>query len=950
MKKFKLSSAALSVAMCMHGGAALASDLPIWDGTTHYDAGAGGSITGYPFVVDFGGVEMTAAWYVDGAPDLGPEYPNIQELYAQNPDDSLVRQFIFWCPGATAPGSPDFVEGFPDYTSPWSRSGGASTTSASCEESYLALHGGDDGGEPEEETSTLVMDAKSIETHEINGFDPTGGSIVDDEKQNYLSKTSSRVMKHLSNEYERTTDQKVSAYITDWSQYDARISNPNVDSNGDGKVDLSESGRGFDLQRMIDNPTMFDVLIFSFMGICGDTGTNAATISSHCTGAFNGGEDSENGEVILVDHWGDMASQVNTGTPGNFDISPTNWKSFIGNDTAVGGALGGMFAVQDAARARGHELELALSIGGWSMSGYFSEVAKTPELRANFVNSVVEFAAAWNDGEQKRFHRIDIDWEYPGFGPEGSSCSTCSEDGENYVTLLQQLREVLDSNPHTQGMKITVATVGVPEKMAEMEPVFASNIVDDYFVMTYDFWGTGWADNLDHHSNLYRGENSADEAIQYIAGLGVPKSKIHVGYAGYGRSGAGVTDFANKQYDKTAKAVGTFENGAPEMADLVFNWLDLGDNPETSPSGKNDFSLITDFSAQAQLLYNETTNNIISLDTPTTVKAKAKYAKEQGLGGIFSWAGDQENGMLANAAHEGLGHTAKGDLVWDMAQSYGCGQGIVEWGNPEAYQELTEAESDAVCKGVFEKDYSGYKRIHSSDTNTMSNLLGDNKPAVGQTITMKVKQAGETLFVAAGSIRDNSHNEGVYDYTRILAQGYGGTVLPLYKVNGDDHYARFIYGHRNSSGFINPKSVPASNYKNGLYCAYDCEDITVEYGKIPEVYNVEKQVSGPSVEPGTTMRLVATLGEEEVYRSEFVTNDYHNLSYRWPDMLCSQGIQKDFAEEQAQIAAGEQVDGLVLACGEMSGINKVETINGTNYRNYVWSNNPHVTVTIEAVK
>ncbi|MDN3684683.1 glycosyl hydrolase family 18 protein [Vibrio sinaloensis] len=78
-----------------------------------------------------------------------------------------------------------------------------------------------------------------------------------------------------------------------------------------------------------------------------------------------------------------------------------NWKSFVGNDAAVGGAIGGMFAVQDAARAQGHELELALSIGGWSMSGYFSEVAKTPELRANFVNSVVEFAAAWNDGEQK---------------------------------------------------------------------------------------------------------------------------------------------------------------------------------------------------------------------------------------------------------------------------------------------------------------------------------------------------------------------------------------------------------------------------------------------------------------------------------------------------------------------------------------------------------------------
>ncbi|MDN3684682.1 hypothetical protein QW180_18245 [Vibrio sinaloensis] len=59
------------------------------------------------------------------------------------------------------------------------------------------------------------------------------------------------------------------------------------------------------------------------MGICGDTGTNAATIESHCTGGpLTVGKNSENGEVILVDHWGDMASQVNTGTPGNFEILP----------------------------------------------------------------------------------------------------------------------------------------------------------------------------------------------------------------------------------------------------------------------------------------------------------------------------------------------------------------------------------------------------------------------------------------------------------------------------------------------------------------------------------------------------------------------------------------------------------------------------------------------------
>ncbi|MCZ8488028.1 hypothetical protein O9992_12970 [Vibrio lentus] len=40
----------------------------------------------------------------------------------------------------------------PDYTSPWARTGGAATSSASCEESYLALHGDNgDAGEPEDE-------------------------------------------------------------------------------------------------------------------------------------------------------------------------------------------------------------------------------------------------------------------------------------------------------------------------------------------------------------------------------------------------------------------------------------------------------------------------------------------------------------------------------------------------------------------------------------------------------------------------------------------------------------------------------------------------------------------------------------------------------------------------------------------------------------------------------
>ncbi|CDG89866.1 hypothetical protein XBFFL1_110054 [Xenorhabdus bovienii str. feltiae Florida] len=37
------------------------------------------------------------------------------------------------------------------------------------------------------------------------------------------------------------------------------------------------------------------------------------------------------------------------------------------------------------------------------------------------------------------------------------------------------------------------------------------------------------------------------------------------------------------------------------------------------------------------------------------MKAKAKYALEKNLGGVFTWTADQDRGPLVNAAREGLG-------------------------------------------------------------------------------------------------------------------------------------------------------------------------------------------------------------------------------------------------------------------------------------------------------
>ncbi|MDO7205542.1 glycosyl hydrolase family 18 protein [Paraclostridium bifermentans] len=48
-----------------------------------------------------------------------------------------------------------------------------------------------------------------------------------------------------------------------------------------------------------------------------------------------------------------------------------------------------------------------MSLGGWSKSGDFSEVAANPDKRANLVKNVLKFI------EYTNMDFVDIDWEYP---------------------------------------------------------------------------------------------------------------------------------------------------------------------------------------------------------------------------------------------------------------------------------------------------------------------------------------------------------------------------------------------------------------------------------------------------------------------------------------------------------------------------------------------------------
>ena len=72
------------------------------------------------------------------------------------------------------------------------------------------------------------------------------------------------------------------------------------------------------------------------------------------------------------------------------------------------------FATLGSLKSVNPSLKVLVSVGGWTWSGGFSDVALTHQSRTRFIASAVRFV------ERHHLDGLDIDWEYPGqVGREG---------------------------------------------------------------------------------------------------------------------------------------------------------------------------------------------------------------------------------------------------------------------------------------------------------------------------------------------------------------------------------------------------------------------------------------------------------------------------------------------------------------------------------------------------
>ncbi|HEY2491962.1 MAG TPA: glycosyl hydrolase family 18 protein [Paenibacillus sp.] len=342
-----------------------------------------------------------------------------------------------------------------------------------------------------------------------------------------------------------------------------------------------------------------------------------------------------NGTIVVGDPWVDVQKSMAGDT----------W------DKPIKGSFGQLINLK---KANPH-LKTIISVGGWSWSNRFSDVAATAATREVFANSAVNFLRKY------QFDGIDLDWEYPvGGGLAGNSYRPA--DKQNHTLLLQAVRDKLNAAEIVDGKKylLTIASGASPTYVANNEMSSIVNILDWINIMTYDFNG-GWQTVSAHNSPLYSDPtavaagvpNAADfnvqAGVQGYLNAGVPANKIVLGTPFYGRGWSSCQNSGNGQYQNcSAATTGTWEKGVYDFTDLQNSYIN-----------KNGYTRYWNDIAKVPYLYNPSNGNFISYDDVESFGHKTNFIKSNGLGGAMFWdfSGDRNKVLLNKLASDLQGTT-----------------------------------------------------------------------------------------------------------------------------------------------------------------------------------------------------------------------------------------------------------------------------------------------------
>ncbi len=361
-------------------------------------------------------------------------------------------------------------------------------------------------------------------------------------------------------------------------------------------------------------------------------------------------------------------------TSGTVDGSSDSWSQ----------PIKGNFNQLRELKAKYPHLKVLLSLGGWTFSKYFSDVASSATSRQKFVSSCITMFLKGNlptnisgdpSGGQASaaglFDGFDIDWEYPGTaGHTGNHYGP--QDKGNYTLLLQEFRNELDSYGQSIGkhFQLTAAVPSGQDKITNIQTDQVGKYLDYADAMTYDMHGAWDAtgptnlqdplhDSANDPSKVVAPGNekyNIDTTIKaWTTGLpdygipgGFPASKLVMGIPMYYRGWTGVT--AGNNHGLYQMATGASAAFSSSQTAGIADYKELAAAGLTSNASDNFFDPVT----QASWIYDGT--NFYTGDSPQSIAAKTSFIKSNGMAGAMIFSLDQEDSgdTLLNAIANGL--------------------------------------------------------------------------------------------------------------------------------------------------------------------------------------------------------------------------------------------------------------------------------------------------------
>ncbi len=415
------------------------------------------------------------------------------------------------------------------------------------------------------------------------------------------------------------------------------------------------------------------------------------------------------------------------------------------------------------------------SIGGWTLSDNFPQIAASAAKRATFAHGCNLLCGQYD------FDGIDIDWEYPGFAEHGGGPA----DSINFTLLLAQIRDSLTvfGTAHGKTMFLTACAGASETNMSFIQWPQVMAELDFVNLMSYDFFGS-WDPITNHNAPLFapaQGEPTfnINSAITKLTGFyGVPAAKINAGLAFYGRS---------------IKTVGAPILHGPQTAnvDNVTFPDDLGTPLYYNVLPKLPlFSEQYDVTAQVPYLLGiNGLNTFLSYDNKNSIANKANYIKTQNLAGTIIW-----------------------EITGDYIETY-PGSGVIA-GTP-----LLDTLNTVFCEEAPPATCPTPANLGATDIGLNSALLFWDKVSEATTYSLQWRTLGATNWTTEPDMTSNSHE--------LTGLACGNTYQFRVKSNCETESGSFSAA-ANFSTATCPCDVPA-----GLAATPAATAILVNWGSVP---------------------------------------------------------------------------------------------------------------------